>query len=257
MISADVMSLARAAPEPATTPRVSSREDGNSFDQFLQAVSTDHSVSKDESTQTHSSERETDNEVAQSERKDKVEQKQTEGKKVDEKKVDEKSVKEEDTQDKIADESVEKAIAAAVAAQVMAAVTPVQKPEEIAVKQANPEVIVPAVVLPVQPNSQATVIQLPETEPQPLPDELKQAVQQPKVEVKDFQTLIDAASKNLENQAMTTTGETEITPAVSTPGVQAKLPKDLDVLEPAVKVVDLKAQSEDLTALESSRTASG
>jgi hypothetical protein len=151
------------------------------------------------------------------------------------------------------DESVKETIAALVAGQVLNIVAPITPPEETVSKITGSESTVPVAVVSVQPNSQATVIQLPDTEPQPLPDELKQATEQPKVEVKDFQTLIDAAAKNLENQAVQPEN-----PAVSSKQV-AEVPviKDLDGQESAVKIVELNAQPEDLAALETTRTTGG
>jgi flagellar hook-length control protein FliK len=242
MNCADVMSLARAAPEPASSTRAYARDDGNSFDQFLEAVTSDRPTSKEESTKTVSSNRE--------DIKDDQNHIDTEPK--DQKQVNEKPVAKKESQepaDKV-DENVKEIIAAAMAAQVLNVVTPVVKPEEPAQKAVSTEVTVPAAVVPVQQNIQPAVIQLPDTEPQPLPDELKEAVQQPKVEVKDFQTIVDAAAKNLENQAVQS-GQT----AVETKPVMEV--KALDAKETAVKVVDIKAQPEDVAAMDSSRNTGG
>ncbi len=99
------------------------------------------------------------------------------------------------------DESIQTAIAAAIAAQIVTAATaPVQQTEAITETSAAVETTVPQAVIPVMQNQPSTVIQLPETEPQPLPDELKQAVQQPKVEVKRFSDSGRYCTQNLENQ---------------------------------------------------------
>ncbi|MEI8131607.1 MAG: flagellar hook-length control protein FliK [Leptolinea sp.] len=260
MNCADVMSLARAAPEPASTPRVNPREDGNSFDQFLQAATSDPPTSKEESIKTRSSSREEtrdDQRVADTE--------SVEPKQVDAKPVETKPAAKSETQEPAAvDESVKEIIAAAVAAQVLNFAILVQQPDQTVAKTTAAEVTIPVAVIPVQPNVQAAVIQLPETEPQPLPDELKQAVQQPRVEVKDFQTLVNAATKTLENQATLQSNEVVapkivVEAAVAKPAevIDAIGTKSLDVEEPVVKIVDLKAQPEDLAALETPRTTGG
>ncbi len=54
MISADVQSLARAAPEPAAPSQKSTyRDDGSSFDQFLQAVTPDRSTDRSSSSDAY------------------------------------------------------------------------------------------------------------------------------------------------------------------------------------------------------------
>jgi len=240
MNCADVMTLARAAPEPVSSPRMNSREDGNSFDQFLQAATTDRPSGKEESTKVQSSSRD--------------DQTSAETEPVEQKQVNEKPEAKSDSQEQtVAENSIEETIAAALAAQVLNAVIPLQQIEETAVKTATAEATVPGAAVQTQPNLQAPVIQLPDTEPQPLPDELKQAVQQPKVEVKDFQTLVDAAAKSLENQSVQA-GESAATAKTV---VETAKVKGLDVQEPVVKVVDIKAQPEDLAATEASRNTAG
>jgi flagellar hook-length control protein FliK len=71
--------------------------------------------------------------------------------------------------------------------------------------------------------------------------------------VKDFQTLVDAAAKNLENQAPQTVDVATATKSVAeSTGI-----KNIDANEPVVKLVDLKAQPEDLAAMETSRNTGG
>jgi flagellar hook-length control protein FliK len=244
MNCADVLSLARAAPEPASSSRVSTHEEGNTFDQFLQAVTVDRPTRKEEPGSTRSSNQKDSEDDPKSTSTGQVEPRQ----------VNEKPVAKSESQEPTdVEENVKEIIAAAVAAQVLNVITPVQLPEDKAPKTAVAESVMPAAAVPVQPNIQAAVIQLPETEPQPLPDVLKQAVQQPKVEVKDFQTLVEAAAKNLENQSAQAS---EVAAAPNTVVETAGI-KDLDVQEPAVKVVDLKAQPEDLAAIETSRNTGG
>jgi flagellar hook-length control protein FliK len=244
----DVMTLARAAPEPASSSREISRDTGNSFDQFLQAVSTDHPTSKEDSARMKNSNLEKIGDDHRNVKTEPIEPKQV-NEKQDAKTESETQLQENEA---IAD-NVKEIIAAAVAAQVFNAVIPVQLPEAAPVKAVTTEGNVPAAVIPIQPGIQNPVIQLPDTEPQPLPDELKQAVQQPKVEVKDFQTLVDAAAKNLENQAPKVVDVAAATKTVAeSTGI-----KNIEVNEPVVKLVDLKAQPEDLAAMESSRNTGG
>jgi flagellar hook-length control protein FliK len=244
MISVDVLSLARAAPEPASSSRTSSRDDGNSFNQFLEAAVVERPVAREDPVKSWSEEHQTSND----------DHKYAESEPIESKRVEEKPKAKSETQEPAElDESVKETIAALVAGQVLNAVAPVIQPEEAVVKSTGSEGNIPVAVVAVQPNSQATVIQLPDTEPQPLPDELKQTIEQPKVEVKDFQTLIDAAAKNLENQAIQ---ETDVT-AVAKPVVEVPGTKDLGEKEQAVKVVELNTQPEDLAAMEASRTTGG
>jgi flagellar hook-length control protein FliK len=244
----DVMTLARAAPEPASSSRESSRDTGNSFDQFLQAVSTDHPTSKEDSGKTKSSDLNKTGDDHKDAKAESIEPKQ-----VKEKQETKPESKAESQENESKADNVKEIIAAAVAAQVFNAVIPIQQAEVVPVKAASTEGNVPAAVIPVQPGIQNPVIQLPDTEPQPLPDELKQAVQQPKVEVKDFQTLVDAAAKNLENQAPQTVDVATATKSVAeSTGI-----KNIDANEPVVKLVDLKAQPEDLAAMETSRNTGG
>jgi flagellar hook-length control protein FliK len=263
MICADVQSLARAAPDPAAVPRVSTGDADNSFDQFLQAVTTsDRSSTSDNTARAKSSEYKAAKEERVSDQNKPVEKDPVDQKPVNEKKVDEKQVEKVKSEDnpeehdnqktEVIDEGVQAAIAAAVAAQIASVAAPVQQVETRTGKETVSETAVPVAVVPVMPNQQSTVIQLPDTEPQPLPDELKQAIQQPKVEAKDFQALVEAASQDLESQTVPT--EAKVAPtAITSKVVENPEIKALDTQEPAVKVVDLNVQPEDAVELESNR----
>lgn len=263
MICADVQTLARAAPEPVATPKVSFGDAGNSFDQFLQAVTSDHPTGSDTSKNTRTPEREDVKDDQRSEPNKPVDYKPADQKTVNEKKVKEKPVEEKKTEEiptdqknaeaEAVDESVQEALAAALAVQAAAAAAPVQQTDAVKKQGETIETTVPPAAIPVMQNQQSTVIQLPETEPQPLPDELKQAVQQPKAEVKDFQTLVDAASQNLENQAVPAETKTVATAATNPVAGSSDL-KPLSSQEPAVKVVDLTVQSEDMASIDLNRT---
>jgi flagellar hook-length control protein FliK len=244
MNCADVMTLARAAPEPVPPSRTIARDDGNSFNTFLEAVATDHPTYKEDATKMRTSKTE--------ETRD--DHKYAESESVEQNRVPEKPKAKPESDEKVeVDDSAKETIAAVVAAQVLSVVAPTVLPEETSIKPAAPEATIPIAVVSVQPNSQSAVIQLPDTEPQPLPDELKQAVQQPKVEVKDFQTLVDAAAKNLETQAVK---PVEV-PSTATPVVEVPVVKTASDQDQAVKLVDVDAKPEDLAALETARTNGG
>lgn len=266
MICADVQSLARAAPEPTAAPRVSVGSAENSFDQFLDAVKTeDRPARSDYDTRTKSSVRETSYDNRPVDQQKPVDQRSEEAKPSDANKVNEKATetpKAEQTptdNNKNAepvDETMQEVVASAVAAQIAAIATPVPVVDPAAQVDGAIESALQGVAAPVMQEQKPSVIQLPDTEPQPLPDELKQAVQQPKAETKDFQTLVDAASQNMETQ--TTTAETRQTTAGKTAQVvNAPEVKILEAQEPAVKVVDITAQPEDLAELETSRVNTG
>src|SRR5512133_2682135 len=228
MISTDVQSLARAAPEPAASSRSTYRDDGSSFDQFLQAVtpdrSTDRSSNSDASNRTRTSESYVERENIEPGRKNEVQNKPVDRKTSDDKKVEDKPVEgkktdevatsEENAKAEAVDDSMQEVIAAAVAAQLAMAAVPVSQTEASTGTEATAETTVPAAIIPVMKNEETPVIQLPETDPQPLPDELKQALQQTKVEAKNFQTAVDVAKQNLETQAASA-DETVTTSAVS------------------------------------------
>lgn len=266
MICADVQSLARAAPEPAAIPRISTGNAENSFDQFLDAVKTsDRPTRSDYNTRTKSSvsEKSSDDRAIDQERT--VDQSSRETKTAAENKVNEKpteaakpdkSPTEQNQQTESVDETIQEVIASAVAAQIAAVAAPVQQVNATVVSGETVEAPVQGVAVPVLQEQQSAVIQLPDTEPQPLPDELKQAIQQPKVETKDFQSLVDTASQNLEKQAATPEARPGAT-VQTTPVVEAPGAKVLDTQEPAIKVVDLTAQPEDLVELEPSRVNTG
>lgn len=266
MICADVQSLARAAPEPAAIPRISTGNAENSFDQFLDAVKTsDRPTRSDYNTRTKSSvsEKSSDDRAIDQERT--VDQSSRETKTAAENKVNEKpteaakpdkSPTEQNQQTESVDETMQEVIASAVAAQIAAVAAPVQQVNATVVSGETVEAPVQGVAVPVLQEQQSAVIQLPDTEPQPLPDELKQAIQQPKVETKDFQSLVDTASQNLEKQAATPEARPVAT-VQTTPVVEAPGAKILDMQETAVKVVDLTAQPEDLVELEPSRVNTG
>lgn len=264
MICSDVQTLARAAPEQAIPPKVNVGDVGNSFDQFLQAVSTDSKNSVDAPEKAASSERRTAKENVSSESEKPLDNRQVDQKPVNEKKTAEKPAgeKKNDTlpadqekgQVELADESAMEALAAALAVQAVAA-APVQTAEAEAASAETVETVVPPAAAPVMENTQSAVIQLPETDPQPLPDELKQAVQQPGVEVKDFQTLVNNAAKNLENQADTTGSDPVAALATTTQVVETPELQKLDTQEPTIKIVDLAAQPDDLAEIDSNRHA--
>lgn len=266
MICADVQSLARAAPEPAAVPRISTGNAENSFDQFLDAVKTsDQPTRSDFDSRTKSSVR--DDSIADRgiDQKRTVDQSSRETKTAAENKVNDKpsevaktdkSPTEQNQQTESVDETMQEVIASAVAAQIAAVAAPVQQVNATVVSGETVESPVQGVAVPVLQEQQSAVIQLPDVEPQPLPDELKQAIQQPKVETNDFQSLVETASKSLEKQTVTLealpTATVQTTQVVEAPGA-----KVLDTQEPAVKVVDLTALSEDLAELEPSRVNPG
>jgi flagellar hook-length control protein FliK len=287
MICADVPSLARAAPNPAVTPRVSSRDGDSSFDQLLQAVTPDRSSDQTETkmsdsssnrsvdaTATRQTRNDADNirqpvdrkdqrndvrqdkdstaEVKSADRKP-SETKKTDDKPVNEKKTDDAKSVDEKADAKSAEDTVQEAIAGALAAQAAMAAKPDVKPETTEKAVETTAAPAAAIAVPAAQNQQQTpVIQLPDTDPQPLPDELKQAVQQTKVEVNDFKNVVDAASQKLDNQAQAvaapssqTTGST---PAAIAPGLQT-----LSAQEPAVKVVEVTAQPEDMAEVDTTK----
>ncbi len=275
MICADVQSLARAAPEPASTSKVSFGDAGNSFDQFLQAVTSDQSTGSNSSARTRTSDRETVKDEWQPENEKPVDNKSVDNRSAETKSADQKVMNENRDARKLAeenkteemladqeigqaeaiDESIQTAIAAAIAAQIVTAATaPVQQTEAITETSAAVETTVPQAVIPVMQNQPSTVIQLPETEPQPLPDELKQAVQQPKVEVKDFQTLVDTALRILKISC-----NIRCQNGIYVAALQVAEPTDakpLNTRESAIKVVDLNVQSEDMAELDMTRATS-
>jgi flagellar hook-length control protein FliK len=260
----DVQTLARAAPEPANPPKVNMGDVGNSFDQFLQAVSTDRPTGADASPKTVSSKRETGKDNFQPEKEKPVDNKPVDQKPSNEKKVTDKPVAEKKTealpadqengQVESIDESAMQAMAAVLAAQAAAAAAPVQLADGEGATGETVETVVPPAVVPVMENAQSTVIQLPETEPQPLPDELKQAIQQPKVEVKDFQALVNNAAQNLENPVAATSTDPVVMAATTQVSETPEL-QNLNTQEPTIKVVDVAAQPEDLAEIDSNRTA--
>jgi flagellar hook-length control protein FliK len=281
MISADVSSLARAAPNPTVSPRMDTRDGDSSFDQLLQAVTPDRSSDQSSSrmsdststrsreiSSTHQSNNDTDavrksddrRDTQDNIRKDKetaaeakqVDRKSSETKKSDDKPVDKKTTDDaksvdEKTEAKSAEDTIQEAIAGAMAAQAAMAAKPETQPE-IAEKNAAAETTTATIAA----QQQAPVIQLPETDSQPLPDELKQAVQQAKSEVNNFQTAVSTATQDLENQAQQTTTPvaqtTGSTPASTVTGVQ-----NLGAQEPAVKVVQITAQPEDMAEVDATK----
>jgi len=282
MISADVSSLARAAPNPAVTTRMETRDGDSSFDQLLLAVTPDRSSDQSssrmsDSTSTRSrdvsSTRQSNNDADAARQADdrrdtrdnirqdketaaeakQVDRKSSETKKSDDKPVDKKTTDnaksvDEKTEAKSAEDTIQEAIAGAMAAQAaMAAKPPVTQPE-ITEKTAAAETTTAAIAA----QQQAPVIQLPETDSQPLPDELKQTVQQAKNEVNNFQTAVSTATQDLENQAEATAAPkaqtTGSTPASTVTGVQ-----NLSAQEPAVKVVQITAQPEDLVEVDATK----
>ncbi len=267
MICADVQSLARAAPEPTAAPKISMGNADNSFDQFLEAVKTsDRPTRSDFSTRSKSSVNKTDH-GSPAEQEKPVDHKPVSEKPTNEKKINEKPVEAKKTdqaptdpepQPEVVEESIQEVIASAVAAQIAAAAAPIQQAEAGNIKDGTMETSLPAAAVPVMQEQQSPVIQLPETEPQPLPDELKQAMQQPKVEAANFQKLVDTASQNLENQVVNPEVEVQKTVNTNAPQVvDAPEVKILDTQEPAVKVVDLNVQPEDMVELEPANKATG
>ena len=266
MICADVQSLARAAPEPTAAPRVSVGSAENSFDQFLDAVKTDDRPERsDYDTRTKSSARETSYEDRPVDQQKPVDQRSGETKSQAENKVNEKPAKtpkaeqtatEDKTSTESVDETMQEVVASAVAAQIATVAAPLTSVVPMEQSDAAAESAPQGVAAPVMQEQKPSVIQLPDTEPQPLPDELKQAVQQPKAETKDFQTLVDTASQNLEAQAATVEAR-QTTVGKTAQVVNAPEVKILESQEPAVKVVDITAQPEDLAELEPSRANTG
>jgi len=266
MISTDVQSLARAAPEPAASSRSTYRDDGSSFDQFLQAVtperSTDRSSNSDASNQTRTSESFDERENVAPDRKNAVQNKPVdrkasddkkfEDKPVDGRKTDEVAVSEENAKAEAVDDSMQETIAAALAAQLAMAAVPVVQTEAQTGTEAAAEVAAPAAVIPTVQTEQPPVIQLPDVEPQPLPDELKQALQQTKVETKGFETAVDAARQNLEIQAASA-DETAAVTAVSTKATATPELKNLNTQEPTVKLVEVTAQPEDISEMDAAK----
>jgi len=286
MISADVPSLARAAPTPAVTTRMNTRDSDSTFDQLFQAVAPDRSTeqnsprigdnsatrSTDDSSVrqpgdiSETSRRNLDRKESRGNvRQEKVtreETRQTERKTSEPKSSDEKPVNDvktekavssdEKVEAKAAEDAVQEAIAGAMAAQAAMAVKP-EVPVELVEKSSTPaETAAGMAATPVAQQQQTPVIQLPDTEPQPLPDELKQAMPQTKVEVKDFQAAINNAAKEMENQAQPVTAPAS-QPAASTqtaavPGIQ-----NLSAQETTVKVVQIAAQPEDMTEVDSTK----
>ncbi|NMB53308.1 MAG: flagellar hook-length control protein FliK [Leptolinea sp.] len=270
MICSDVQTLARAAPEPAATPRVNLGDVGNSFDQFLQVATSDNVKSAKPPVETRTTDRETARVEDQPETKNPVEAR-SENRKTDnnakaadkpaeetaEKPVDENESTEtpvDQTDSEAAEEEIQAAAAAVLAMQAAVVVPSIQQQPEAVVKTDDTtETVVPQAAVPVMENSQSTVIQIPETDPQPLPDELKQAIQQPKVETKEFQPLVDAAAQNLENKGAAT--ETiMMTTAQTTQVEESHELQKLDTQEPTVKVVDLSMQTEDMAEIDSGKT---
>lgn len=273
MICADVPTLARAAPEPTTAqPKAVYGDGGESFDKFLQTVKTERPAGSDSSAQSRSSERKTEREDSRADQDNPVDtkpvnEKTVERKSTSEKQVDQKSVKdkkpedlsanEETGQAEAAEKSAEEAAMAVLIAQAAAVVAPViQQVEAVQTTGEAVETAVAPAAAQIPQNAQTPVIELPETEPQPLPDELKQALQQPKVEVKDFQNLVDAASQNLEGQtsAVDTTAKTAVMAATVDDAAEVKT---MGTQEPAVKVVDITAQPDDVAEMTAARNTAG
>ena len=286
MISADVPSLARAAPTPAVTTRMNTRDGDSTFDQLLQAVTPDRSTEQNSSRSgDYSAARSTDDSsirqpgdtsdtsrrtVDRNESRDDVRQekvtredtKQVERKASESERSDEKPVNEarkdesvpvdEKAEAKAAEDAIQEAVAGALAAQAAMAVKPEMPVDMVEKSSATAETAAGMASAPVAQQQQTPVIQLPDAEPQPLPDELKQAMQQTKVEVKDFQTAVNNATQELENQAQPVTTPAS-QPAGSTqtaavPGVQ-----NLSAQEAAVKVVQITAQPEDMAEVDSTK----
>jgi flagellar hook-length control protein FliK len=270
MICSDVQTLARAAPEPAATPKVNLGDVGNSFDQFLQVATSDNVKNTESYTETRTTKREPVKVDDQSETEDPVDAR-SESRKTDnnasaadkpaektaEKPVDEKETGEasaDQTDSEAAEEEIQAAAAAALAMQAAVVVsTTQQQPEAVVKTDETAETVVPQAAVPVMENRQSTVIQLPETDPQPLPDELKQAVQQPKVEMKEFQPLVDAAVQNLETQSAASEAS-KLTTAQTTQIDEPLELQKLDTKEPTVKVIDLSMQTEDMAEIDAGKT---
>lgn len=287
MICADVPSLARAAPNPAVTTRGNTRDGDSTFDQLLQAVTPDRSADQTSTAKSDSaSSRQTDVSTARTTRDDtsstrqpvdrkdqrddvrhdkdnttqakpadrkSSESKKTDDKPVNDKKTDDASSVKDEAETKSAEDTVKEAIAAAMAAQAAIVAKPEVKPELAGKAAESTEAAAAIVTAPVvQQQPQTPVIKLPDTEPQPLPEELKQVLQQSKVEVKDFKNLVDNASQNLETQAQATAAPaaqtTAASAASSTPSLQ-----NFSTQEQAVKVVQITAQPEDMAAVDTTK----
>lgn len=257
MNCADVMSLARAAPEPAPSNRFGLKDDGNSFNQFLQAVSTDRTPTREDTEKPRSSERnETEKPSAQRSEQvgDKQDARSTETKSASNEPKDELATKTSTDQEK--GNEVAAAILAVSAPVVAIPVQVLNLDAEQAVTagnalQTNPE--------PVQQAVQSTVIQLLETEPQPLPDVLKQAIQQPQTAANDLKSMVENAQKGLDGKQAPAEASAAIKASnqVNKPIVDSAGLKGLNSQEPVVKVVDVSAQPEDLKAIDSNRVSGG
>jgi flagellar hook-length control protein FliK len=286
MICADVPSLARAAPNPAVTNRVNTRDGDSAFDQLLQAVTPDRSADQastamSDSTSSRTADvsttRQTRNDadttrqtVDRKDQRDDVRQdketsakarstdrkpsetKTSDDKPVNEKKADDASSVDEETEAKTVKDAVQEAVAGALAAQAAMAVKPDVQPEVVEKAAGTTQAAALPLAAAVAQQQQTPVIELPDTEPQPLPEEITQAVQQTKVEVKDFKNLVDAASEKLDNQAQPAAAPAAQTAATAsttaTPGLQ-----NLTVQEPAVKMVQITAQPEDMAEVDSTK----
>jgi flagellar hook-length control protein FliK len=265
---------------------MNTRDGDSSFDQLLQAVTPDRSTDQSSSRMSEAStarstdesstrlsksdtdavrqaddRRETRDDIRQeretaAEAKT-VDRKSSEANKSDDKAVNDKAVDEalsvkDDAEASSADDAVQEAIAGAMAAQAAMAAKPVAQPEMVEKTTATTEVVAPVITAPVAEQQQTPVIQLPDTDPQPLPDELKQAVQQTKAEAKTFQTAVNTASQELENQPQATTAPATQA-ASSTPAVSAPTLQNLSAQEPAVKVVQITAQPEDMVEVDATK----
>ena len=285
MISADVPSLARAAPTPAVTTRTSTRDGDSTFDQLLQAVAPDRSkeqnsprtgdysaarsmddssirqpgdasdtvrrtVDRNESRDDVRQEKVTREETRQAERKT-SESKGSDEKPVNETKTDKTASVDDKNEAKAVEDAVQEAIAGAMAAQAAMAVKP-EAPVDVVEKSATTAETAAGMAAAPVAQQQAPVIQLPDAEPQPLPDELKQAMQQTKVEVKDFQAVVNKATQEMENQAQPVTA-TATQPAASTPSAAVPGVQNLGAQEAAVKVVQITAQPEDMAEVDSTK----
>lgn len=285
MISADVPSLARAAPTPAVTTRTSTRDGDSTFDQLLQAVAPDRSkeqnsprtgdysaarsmddssirqpgdasdtvrrtVDRNESRDDVRQEKVTREETRQAERKT-SESKGSDEKPVNETKTEKAASVDDKNEAKAVEDAVQEAIAGAMAAQAAMAVKP-EAPVDVVEKSATTAETTAGMAAAPVAQQQAPVIQLPDAEPQPLPDELKQAMQQTKVEVKDFQTVVNKATQEMENQSQPVTA-TATQPAGSTPSAAVPGVQNLGAQEAAVKVVQITAQPEDIAEVDSTK----
>lgn len=256
MNCADVMSLARAAPEPAPSNRFGLKDDGNSFNQFLKAVSTERTPTREDTEKPRSSER-NETEKPSAQRSEQV------GDKQESRTKEAKSASNEPKGENAEKTSSEKEKGNELAAAVLSVSAPVVSIPVQVLNLAAEQVVTAGNALqtnpePVHQAGQSTLIQLPETDPQPLPDVLKQAVQQLQ-KAENLQSLVENPLNELDSKQAATEASKAVKTSnqVQKPIVETTGLKGLNSHEPVVKVVNVSAQPEDLKAIDSNRVPGG